>query len=84
MLKRAKEGGYISGFKLSGKGGKVFIYLFIRIKYKFLLVSKGGKVKEVSHPLFAYDTLIFYKVNQDQVVYPSWIFMWLEVIMVKD
>ena len=32
----------------------------------------------MSHFLFANDTLIFYDANQEQLEYPSWIFMWFE------
>ena len=59
LLKREKEGGYLLGFRVSGR---------------------GGEVEKVSHLLFADDTFIFYKANQDQMVHLSWLLMWFKAI----
>ena len=47
LLKRAREGGYLMGVKVRGRG----------------VIGE-----EVSHLLFADDTLVFYKASQDQMV----------------
>ena len=50
----------------------------------FLLAYKvkgrGGEGAQVSHFLFADDTLVFYGASQDQMMYLSWTLMWFEVI----
>ena len=50
LLKRAREGGFLSGWQLSGK---------------------GGAGVEITHLLFADDTLVFYGPSIDQVSYLS-------------
>ena len=37
-----------------------------------------GKQMQISHLLFADDTLVFYNDKKDQMVYLSWILVWLE------
>ncbi|RVW90110.1 Transposon TX1 uncharacterized 149 kDa protein [Vitis vinifera] len=59
LLKRAKEGGFLSGWHLSGRGG-------------------GGV--EITHLLFADDTLVFCEPSTDQVSYLSWLLMWFEAM----
>ncbi|RVX03908.1 putative ribonuclease H protein [Vitis vinifera] len=59
LLKRAKEGGFLSGWQLSGRGG-------------------GGV--EITHLLFADDTLVFCEPSTDQVSYLSWLLMWFEAM----
>ena len=50
----------------------------------FLLAYKvkgrGGEGAQVSHFLFADDTLVFYGASQDQMMYLSWTLMWFEAI----
>ena len=59
LLKRAKEGGYFSGWQLSGRG------------------SAGV---EITHLLFANDTLVFCEPSIDQVSYLSWLLMWFKAM----
>nr|CAN73828.1 hypothetical protein VITISV_043065 [Vitis vinifera] len=47
----------------------------------------GCKVKgrneervQISHLLFAYDTLVFCQVSQDQLIYLSWLLMWFKAV----
>ena len=42
--------------------------------------SRGGEGVQVSHLLFADDTLVFYGASKDQLLYLSWILMWFEVM----
>ena len=42
---------------------------------------RGGEGLEVSHLLFANDTLVFCEVSHTQLMYLSWLLMWFEVIL---
>ena len=42
--------------------------------------GRGGEGAQVSHSLFADDTLVFYEASQDQMTYLCWTLMWFEVI----
>ena len=59
LLRRAKESGYLFGFKVSGRGGEDL---------------------EISHLLFANDTLVFYEASHTHMIYLSWLLMWFETI----
>ncbi|RVX09019.1 LINE-1 reverse transcriptase-like [Vitis vinifera] len=57
MLRRAVDGGFISGCNIQGRGGMEL---------------------NVSHLLFADDTIIFCEARQDHITYLSWILVWFE------
>ncbi|RVW15177.1 LINE-1 reverse transcriptase-like [Vitis vinifera] len=57
MLRRAIDGGFISGCSIQGRGGMEI---------------------NVSHLLFADDTIIFCEARQDHITYLSWILVWFE------
>ncbi|RVW65604.1 putative ribonuclease H protein [Vitis vinifera] len=57
MLRRAVDGGFISGCNIQGRGGMEI---------------------NVSHLLFADDTIIFCEARQDHITYLSWILVWFE------
>ncbi|RVX21198.1 LINE-1 reverse transcriptase-like [Vitis vinifera] len=57
LLRRAVDGGFISGCRLRGR---------------------GGMEMNVSHLLFADDTIIFCEARQDHLTYLSWILVWFE------
>ncbi|RVX18958.1 Transposon TX1 uncharacterized 149 kDa protein [Vitis vinifera] len=57
MLRRAVDGGFISGCSIQGRGGMEI---------------------NVSHLLFADDTIIFCEARQDHITYLSWILVWFE------
>ena len=59
LFKRAKEGGVLSGWQLS---------------------DRGGARVEITHLLFADDTLVFCEPSIDQVSYLSWLLMWFEAM----
>ena len=40
----------------------------------------GGEGVEVSHLLFADDTLVFYEPSEDQLTYLCWFLMWFQTI----
>ena len=42
--------------------------------------GRGGNGIQVSHLLFADDTLVFYEDSQEQMAFLSWLLMWFEVI----
>ena len=57
MIRRAVDGGFISGCNIQGRGGLEI---------------------NVSHLLFADDTIIFCEARQDHITYLSWILVWFE------
>ena len=57
LLRRAVDGGFISGCRIRGRGGMEI---------------------NVSHLLFADDTIIFCEARQDHLTYLSWILVWFE------
>ena len=59
LFKRAKEGGVLSGWQLS---------------------DRGGAGVEITHLLFADDTLVICEPSIDQVSYLSWLLMWFEAM----
>ena len=46
----------------------------------FNLVSRGGEEMQLTHLLFADDTLVFCSDLRDQLAYLSWILLWFEAI----
>ena len=42
--------------------------------------GRAGEGVEVSHLLFADDTLVFYEVSQDQLSFLCWLLMWFEAL----
>lgn len=54
LLTRAREGGFLNGFKVYGRNGEDL---------------------EVSHLLFANDSLVFCEATFDQMAYLSWLIM---------
>ena len=42
--------------------------------------GRGGEGVEISHLLFADDTLVFHGVTQDQLTYLCWLLMWFEAL----
>ena len=47
----------------------------------FLVRGRNGLEVEVSHLLFAYDTLILCDANKEKVEHLSWVFMWFETLL---
>ena len=58
LLKRVKEGGFLSGWWFNSRGVGV----------------------EISHLLFAYDTLVFCEPSLNQLTYLRWLLMWFEAM----
>ncbi|RVW93922.1 hypothetical protein CK203_028234 [Vitis vinifera] len=56
---KAREGGYLTGFKVLGRNGEGL---------------------EISHLLFANDTLVFCEATSSQITHLSWLLMWFEAI----
>ena len=46
----------------------------------YKLRDKGGNEVQVSHLLFANDTLVFYEDSRDQIMYLSWVLLWFEAL----
>ena len=46
----------------------------------FNLVNRGGEEMQLTHLLFADDTLEFCSDSKDQLAYLNWILLWFEVI----
>ena len=40
--------------------------------------GRSGEGVQISHLLFAYDTLVFCEKSLDQMIYPSWLLIWFE------
>ena len=47
----------------------------------FKVNSRGGEGLEVTHQLFADDTLVFHEASHTQLTYLSWLFMWFKAIL---
>ena len=45
------------------------------------LSGRGSTGMEITHLLFADDTLVFYEPSLDQVSYMSWLLMWFEAML---
>ena len=42
--------------------------------------GRGGDGDQITHLLFADDTLVFCEASQDSMTYLSWLLMWFETI----
>ena len=88
--------GFFNSYRGLRQGDPLSPYLFVLGMEAFYLVidkavsagylsgykfrgRKGSKGK-VTHLLFAYDTLVFCKDSEDQMVYLSWILAWFEAL----
>ena len=47
---------------------------------RFTIGERGGDGEEISHLLFANDTIIFCKASQQQVTHLCWLLMWFEAM----
>ena len=43
--------------------------------------NREGEEVQITHLLFADDTLVFYKDSKDQMAYLSWILLWFEALL---
>ena len=95
MLNDSPEGFFRSSRGLR-RGDPLSPYLFVLVMEAFsLLVDRGteggfisdykfkgrnGTERQITHPLFADDTLVFCKDTKDQMAYLSWIWAWFEAL----
>ena len=42
--------------------------------------DRGGNEVQVSHLLFADDTLVFFEDSRDQIMYLCWVLLWFETL----
>ena len=88
--------GFFRSFRGLRQGNPLSPYLFVlRMEACSLLVdgaTKGGFIsgfkfkgrngtkRQITHLLFADDTLVFYKDTEDQMVYLNWILAWFKAL----
>ena len=47
----------------------------------YKIVNREAEEVQITHLLFAYDTLVFCKDSKDQMTYLSWILLWFEAFL---
>lgn len=81
--------GTLSGFFQNSRGLKqgdpISPYLLLKAQEGgfisgFMIGGRGGDGKEISHLLFADDTIIFCNASQEQVTHFCWLLMWFEAM----
>ena len=96
ILINGTPSGFFQSFKGLRQGDPISLCLFVvamkalsRLILKaqeggfisgFTIGERGGDGEEISHLLFANDTIIFCKASQQQVTHLCWLLMWFEAM----